>query len=306
MKKLKIILIIAATILSNLCSAQNWAPDGAEWYYSFASFWNEGYVHIYTSGDTLINDISCRKLDREYVIHNHNTGVTTTSYIGREYMYYDEDKVYIYVNDQFYTLYDFSANVGDSWIIPENEDLNGPDDMFDPEGEIVVIETGVETINGQELRKIVVKETDESHWGLGRTIIEKIGPMGYMLPEPTPNTGVADVYEGGPLRCYSDNEFGNYSTGIVEECDFVVSVETNKESLFEIYPNPCEDILNVKFPETMKNCNIGIFDMSGREIKKLKANGASTQINTSDLKTGMYRINLKTASTNSNHLIIKK
>ena len=70
MKKLILILTLVICIQGIDSQAQEWAPDGAEWYYEYVNFWYQGYVHVTVLGDTIINDTSCRILNRFSVIHN--------------------------------------------------------------------------------------------------------------------------------------------------------------------------------------------------------------------------------------------
>lgn len=304
MKKLAIftfLLLVFAGIKSN---AQTWAPLGAEWYYSYNSFWFEGFVRISSVEDTIIDNINCRKLVKENVVYNHLTGDIDTNIIGSEYMYSDADKVYIYINNQFYTLYDFSATIGDAWIIPRNEDIVG---ICNDEGEVMVVDTGHVNINGQALRKITVESSADSHWSfIPGDIIEKIGPgSAYMLPEPT-NVCVVDVYEGGPLRCYSDDTFGTYSTGISEECDYLVSIRDKEMSMIHFYPNPCNELLTIDFPDSHQQYTIKLFDVAGREIYEKDNCNTSIQINMTHLFPGVYVLSISYQKGTFSYKIIKK
>jgi len=44
--------------------------------------------------------------------------------LEREYAYADQNKVYIYRYNTFYTLYDFSANVGDTIVIAGTKNIH--------------------------------------------------------------------------------------------------------------------------------------------------------------------------------------
>lgn len=64
------------------------------------------------------------------------------------------------------------------------------------------------------------------------------------------------------------------------------SVEQNKNKL-AIFPNPFEDVLKISDLENVKS--ISIYDISGRQVKNFKP---SAELNLSDLKTGLYIVNL--------------
>ncbi len=56
-----------------------------------------------------------------------------------------------------------------------------------------------------------------------------------------------------------------------------------------IYPNPVNDILNVNFGQTTENATIMIYNVNGQMIFSQNVNNATkTQVNTSDLQSGMY------------------
>ena len=63
------------------------------------------------------------------------------------------------------------------------------------------------------------------------------------------------------------------------------SVDKSKVS---VYPNPFTNVLNISDVKGVKS--ISISDVSGRQVKLLKP---STELNLSDLKTGLYIVNLK-------------
>lgn len=304
MKKHYFLVILLLTFCSKSTIGQTWAPLGAEWHYSFNNFWVEGYVKIHSIEDTIINSINCKKLEKTRVVFDHLTGEIDTTLIGVDYMYSDTDKVYIYINNQFYTLYDFSANIGDSWVIPRNEDIIG---ICDDEGEIIVVDTGHVSINTQYLRTIRVESISDSHWSfIPGDIIERIGPgSAYMLPEPTVAC-ILDVYEGGPLRCYEDDAFGLYSTGIFAECDYVVSIPEKELSEVSIFPNPCKDFLHIELADFSTNHSISIIDVYGNEVFNSFFANSQLQLNMAGFSSGIYFLRISSNTNVINCKIIKR
>ena len=298
------ILIFAMFVIGtgNLSYSQEWAPDGAEWYYEYVNFWFMGYVHISVVGDTIINDTACRMLDKRSVIRNLEFDTTYTRYIGREYMFSENGRVYIFANDKFYALYDFTSVPGDTLIVPQNDDLL---EWCNTEGKIIVTDTGSTTLNGQFLRKIEVQPVEGTHWAIYGEIIEKIGPIySYMLAEPD-WACVVDHFEGGRLRCYSDPDFGLYSTGISPECDYLVSIPEADDEAFVIYPNPCGETININIPDGASKCVAEIFDMTGQKVKEASIPSVSNQISMSDIKPGIYAIRIKTNNKELKRIIVK-
>jgi hypothetical protein len=70
--------------------------------------------------------------------------------------------------------------------------------------------------------------------------------------------------------------------------------EISEEIQVNIYPNPVKEILNIKLTETNEN-EYSIMDISG---KILKQGEFVSQINVSDLKSGIYFINIINNTTN--------
>jgi len=83
----------------------------------------------------------------------------------------------------------------------------------------------------------------------------------------------------------------------------VISSSTNSEilntSVFSIYPNPCNNTLNILFPET-NDYNIEILNQLGKSIYNKKvSNINNTEINTQELLQGFYFIKI----TNKNGIV---
>ena len=123
-----------------------------------------------------------------------------------------------------------------------------------------------------------------------------------MLPEPTYYC-VVDVSEGGPLRCYSDPEFGLYYTGIAPECDYLVSVPEMDDMEIEIYPNPTSGILNIGIPGN-RSSELMLYNSNGQEIMKMHLNQSHNNIDVSDLKSGLYFVRILSEDRAINRLIV--
>ncbi|NOX47902.1 MAG: T9SS type A sorting domain-containing protein [Chlorobi bacterium] len=290
MKNTLIVLALFCLLSSESIFAQEWAPEGAEWYYDYDAFEVTGYIRIVSEGDTVINGQLCKVLAKTRFTYDYVTGNYETAFMGNEYTWSDTNKVYIYKYGQFYVLYDFSLQTGDSWTIPAN--YLG---FCDSTGTMVVDSVGSIVVNNDSLRVVYCSPGESSHWFLGSVIIEKIGPLdSYMLPEMTNECGVPDLFEGGPLRCYYDEGFGWYSTGIAAECDYILGVggRDAKGQLLQVYPNPATDW--VAFAYTLPNKDseavIKITDATGKLIDVVAVNGQQGQKiwDTRHIKPGAY------------------
>lgn len=291
MKKILFTLLLLQTIAQPLL-AQTWVEDGAKWYYSFDLFSTTGYVEIEYIGDTTIycDEIlkpyqDCKVLNKTFYTYDFLGGIYDTVNLGHEYTWANSDTVFLYKHDRFYVLYDFSATIGDTWIVPENQEMMNCDTV----GYLKVVAKGDTIINSVPLRYVIVEPEGGSNWIIQGIIIEKIGPINwYMFPE---QNCITDFQEGGPLRCYFDNNFA-FNSGIEEYCDYIVN---NKENTFEgevsVYPNPATSFFHI-VGEKLSGVEVYIFDIFGRIIFSSKISGRELQIDVSQFHTGTYLLYL--------------
>ena len=83
-----------------------------------------------------------------------------------------------------------------------------------------------------------------------------------------------------------------------------LSVVDVKQSRFQVYPNPAVDIVNIKGNEL--SSTIEVYDLSGKLIMNEPVQQKDTQLNISSLRTGNYRMVIKTSSGSYHASIIKK
>ncbi len=282
---------------------------GASWHYDFVHFWIEGYVKITYVGDTMINNKTVGKLQKDGYFYNHELLQHYNTDHGYEYMYADSDRVYVYRHNQFYVLWDFSAAPGDSWLIPESFDTG-----YDTTAQVTVMATGDTVINGLTLRCFELEYNynyEEQQWAYHGLVIERIGPIqDYLMPHAT---FIADLIEGGPLRCYSDDGFGLFETGIAEACDYLVGLGENESaSSFSMAPNPARDEIRLYFVLTAPgDVLVEVFGLDGRllqshSVASLKQGSHNLVLNTARLSPGVYILKLSTDyGVSSERLIIR-
>ncbi len=296
------IVFIITFILPLLSLGQNWAPTGATWYYGFTVWTTTGYYKIENVGDTTINNIQCKKLKKTLYTKDLAFQTLDTIAAGTEYTYADINKVYIYKHNQFYTLYNFSANVGDTWTVPEIKHYNGCDTI----GKVRVDSVGTMVINSQSLRYICVSLTDTSQkWGWSAKIVERIGPIksfinnryNYLFPVKADYCGmmIDEMIEGGDLRCYSDNSGFSYSTDIAPACDFLTSVSSINKSpdYIDVFPNPANDLITITYNNHKIN-SLDIVNINGQQIFSQIVNQNAIKVNVSNLSKGIYFLHMQT------------
>ncbi len=109
------------------------------------------------------------------------------------------------------------------------------------------------------------------------------------------------VTNGGPSGANSD---------IIGIDTFEVSRVLSRDDFFannfSMYPNPSTGIVNLAGKNNMAINTIQLTDLNGRVVRNINANGVSeTQINISDLTTGVYFLNVQTDSGTGTTKVVK-
>ena len=258
------LFFLFAVLFSAATYAQSWAPAGAKWHYSYIGF-ASGYVEIANVGDTFIAGQTCQKLQKTF--NGLQFGVTPMNYIfDTTYTYENNGVVYVLEQSQWKVLYNFNAVVGDHWPMAPMPEFGGCTEN----SQLKVLATGTKVINSETLKYLVLDfcDPDLTSQGFQDTIIEKIGFTGsYMLPFDM-CTMAFDGNEGGPFRCYSDNNFSTYKPFYDEVCDFIVSTDELAAVIqIELAPNPSNGIFEIK-TEKQEPLDILVYNQAGVLVSK--------------------------------------
>jgi hypothetical protein len=266
--------------------AHSWAPIGAMWHIGIIESFccpNQGGITITSVSDSVILSKNCKVLISEY--KNSNSVIYN---IDTAYQYDSNGVIYEYINYQFYTLFDFSANAGDTWntLVPYPSPFtmsgNSPDTIVT----IVVDSVSSMLINGQN-HKLLFVHSQNNDWYFSNPIIEGIGSRGGLHPF------IYDWMDAEIpfLRCYSDSTI-NYI--IQFPCENIVNgIEKLAKSTPElIFPNPCNNKLTIINEETGFT-RIKINDLYGKLLKEegFKSINSYT-LNLEDLLEGIYLISI--------------
>ena len=273
--------------------AQNWAPTGAQWHYSYYGFF-PGYVDIAYTGDTLIEGQASKILTKTYHGLGWNQSITSETF-GYEYTYEESGVVYLRYQNQWDTLYNFNAQVGDSWRMAKQPITN----VVAQNSRIKVLATGNLNINNETRKYLVVDKCDSNNISLGwfnDTIIENIGFLhDYLLPYDQFD-GAVDGNEGGPFRCYTDNNFVTYKPSYTEVCDYIMGTpEITANAWFQIYPNPVSDWIQISLNVVNEYLKYSIYSSEG---KKVQTGQMSEQIDVSNLPSGIYTLLIENQTQN--------
>jgi hypothetical protein len=296
-------LLLFFLLFSGFSFGQNWAPNGAQWHYSYVGFF-PGYVDIAYTSDTIIDGQAAKKLTKTYHGLGWGMGIYSSE-IGAEYTYEANGVVYLRYQNHWDTLYNFSAQVGDSWRMAKQPLI---DNIIPPNSRMKVLSTGTITINNEARNYFVIDKCDSNNMSFGfsqDTLIENIGFMrDYMLPYDQFD-GAIDANEGGPLRCYAHNNFATYQPLFTEVCDYIMGTnELNASASFQIYPNPVSDQINIPAAYATEFKAYSIYSTDG---KLVQSGQTSEQIAVAKLPIGNYTLVIqnKTQSRYAKVLVVR-
>ena len=299
--------LLALLLMAGGVTAQKsdivFAPLGAEWHYNYYGMFEEGYVNIKATKDTIIDGFNCVELEKNQVVYLDDPFIQGEEGVYEhhwpsEFVMCSGDVVYLYRNQSFMKWFDFGANVGDFWTVPVEQDYI----VGDTAGFMVLQGKGTVTINGTELRYIDIIDAEDSNWGYGNymygqqpytvRVIERIGPVGvYLFPE---DHWTFDANEGGYLRCYSDSEIGHVSY-YWNNCDYInpqyqsLPQENNFQTI-SVYPNPVKD--NRVTTEGIEADEVQVYNTLGQLVKTVRG---TNEIDLSGLVEGVYLLRITDA-----------
>lgn len=265
--------------------AQEFAPMGAIWHYDYGNW----YRTIKPIKDTIVEGKNSR------IIEIEDTFNTTKEIIATE-----GNRILHYKDGAFYTLFDFDAVPGDSWIVKNNTAWGD----CDSSETIMVDSIGTIIINGISLKYLILSFSLNSNWRFGTKttikVIERIGPLGYFFPDLE---CISDLPWLRDLRCYNDSVFGFFDTGIAASCTTkypgVGQVEITSSKDFSLtYPNPFSKYINFKLEGLNKELTFEIIEIAtGRVIFSDKFNASFFSVCTERIAPGMYITRVKEKDT---------
>lgn len=259
---------------------------GTKWYYSSKFMTPDmGYYELEYTNDTLISEYNCKILTSSR--YNSYRSIEEKSKI---ILLLETKKIYQHINNRFYLLYDFTANVGDTIkskiTFMENPTLEK--DMW-----IKINEKSDTLINNVQYATYsfnIINLGNDCISFEGRAI-ENIGNVtNFLLPI---DCIIADSQKPTEFRCYQHPEIllksNNYK---LSECDSVYVFNPNSlsnllvENDFAITIS--SDYLNYSYKREFKgNESLFIFDSSGKILITDKLSIYSS-VCISNLPSGIY------------------
>ena len=304
-------LIIFISLFS-LGKSQIWCPPGATWFYGFQGSLCDGYLKFEYVNDTVVNAVNCKVIKSRLNQKCSGWQNYYESEIGSYFMYSDTDKVYYYDHGQFYVLYDFSVNAGDTLNIKGiTRDWWGNCDSI---AQLIVDSTGIMNINSEALRFYSVHTISGSAFGWDCRIVEKIGPLynyqatqnNYFFPVKQDVCGLlADEHgEGGSFRCYYDDNFPTVSL-TQYSCDYTLETPESEISFANVYPNPANTILMIELTDHgQSEYRFQIYSVTGNLIVNEKSNASQQSIDLSFFPSGIYFLKIISGDSHYSQKII--
>jgi hypothetical protein len=232
-------------IVSKTYAQFEFAPIGAKWWYNWESLFCQSgycsYLQVTSEKDTLIDDISARKLKLELFTPLYPFD---TLFVGNEYMYGNGDSVYHYNGSEFYLLYDFTVSAGDTLILNGNSFISqstiGDDSVT---FQVVIDSIGAVEISGYNLK--VIYSHPNASMGYGGPVVQYIGDTGFFLGAISPSLSLLQF-----LRCYNDSILNYVDFSL--PCDFTqlgtsLPIIEDKNLSVKVFPNPIDDKVFFEF-----------------------------------------------------------
>ncbi|MDO8367588.1 MAG: T9SS type A sorting domain-containing protein [Saprospiraceae bacterium] len=276
MKKNLLVYLLAFSAITNL-SAQgsDFAPVGAKWYYSELNFALKVIPHVTESvAKENYQGKWCSKL-----VHSSIGPLPSPTYI-----YTQNDTVFFYstVTNQFEMLYDFTAEVGDTWVV-------GGVLSFDNEGNALFADTiRVDSISSIAINGGSLKVWHISHgifYDWGRRIFERVGNESLFAPK----FAMWELEVGG-LRCFETPDTAFHF--VPYPCDTIYSTISttdapNAADGIAVFPNPFHEAIYIRSDPLSAPGTFLLFSPIGNVVRRQKFSG-SVEIGTASLPAGIY------------------
>lgn len=296
MKKIVLIFLLgwlsAAAATAQTSGRGLWCPPGALWQHIVVSGGWGLPIQILQlrteyAGDTLIMGQSCQRLRVTYA------GTTTVEHF---YTRADADRVWLYVDGQFYKMFDFSARPGATWFYKGTR----PTVYLCTPIELVVDSVGQQFIGGQQRRWFVAHyQQGPFIQRLGR-VYEGVGAVrGYLTPITNACRPADPLYDFQAL-CYGT---------VAQPGLIVMSPQANCSALptatagpqreapgFAVYPTISSGVVTVRWPAAYARATVHVFNLAGQLVRQQPlAAAAETVLQLGQLPRGLYSVSVQQA-----------
>ena len=124
-----------------------------------------------------------------------------------------------------------------------------------------------------------------------------VGNAGFSAEE-TDNTSLAFSPAGQPYVAYNDYQFSPAGKATVMKYDSVsVGINELQQSKFSLYPNPSTDKITIETSTTPIKSQLSMMNLNGQEVLTRQITESKTQIDISNLPSGVYFVRLTNDKT---------
>ena len=222
-KKYTLLFACLLNIFMQAFSTNSFPIIGTKWYYSSKFMTPDmGYYELEYVKDTLISENNCKILTSgRYNSHR------SLEEVSKLILLFDQKKIYQHINNQFYLLYDFSANVGDT-IKSKIACIENP--TIEKDMWIKINSINDTIINNTQYTTYsfnAINAEGDCIFFEGKAI-ENIGNVtNFLLPI---DCNVTDAQKPTEFRCYQHSEFSYKSNNYkFSECDSVYVYDPNAQ-----------------------------------------------------------------------------
>ena len=274
--------LIFSSVLNLTGQSNDFAPVGTKWYYNELDFAQRVVPHILESvGKENYQGKWCSKL----VVALPSIGPLPSP----TYIYTQNDTVFFYSNltNKFEMLYDFTAEVGDQWVV------GGVFSMDDQGNKLFADTIRVDSISAIAINGGSLKVWHISHgifYDWGPKIYEHVGNASLFAPKYA--MWELQVWD---LRCFETPDTSFHF--VPYPCDTSYStisatLDPNESSVLKVAPNPFQEEITITSGTQSIVFSFSLYDQTGRTVF-FKPNAAGNLVvNTEPLTPGLYYWNI--------------
>lgn len=304
MKRILLFLFICTGF--STFSQSIWTKGNAVWHYRFSNIGTKGYIKLWEDGTFVWQGKTCIKMKAEK--HTFQSAVPewnipeaeiVTDYF--EYPLYISNDTVFYWNieqDQFFVLFDFSAQQNDSWILDiAPMEVVGCNDT----SMCVVQSVGSLMLGGQSVVELSLGTTADSFKYLGGKANSRFGTtVSYLFPftKPCADVDFPDL-DHVKFLCFEDDSlYYNPSGGA---CEYYLGLDQLENEDVKIFPNPTSGKLTLLSDVSVSH--VEVFDSYGKLCFSESSGLTLAELDLSVLNSGIYLIQITTAT---DQVIIKR
>jgi hypothetical protein len=295
-----LVLLAAVHVQGQSANPSIWCPTGATWTYNYGLFNEFGTLTVQYQRDTLVAGLPAQVLTRVlrtsfWVYYPTVSAPGSTYRLSNVITRVVGDRVEVQANGQFYTLYDFGALRGSSWLtVPVTPQGACPAGVV----QVTVDSVGRQTVAGRSLRWFRAHLTAGSGTNIAGSwsgrIYEQLGNvMQYMQPQSPICRGTDPGYMGSLIGFRAS---GWPSIGYNATSGVLLSAQARATTAgFTVFPNPSAGSghINVQLTATIgPGAQLYLLDLTGRQVLMQNAI-VGESIDVSSLSLGTYTLRLR-------------